>query len=939
MNTLFEEQLNKVKNSLGSAQRIFVLTGAGVSAESNVPTFRGGGGASVWRGMPFEQLSSAQMVEENLPLVWEWFDYRRNIIGECEPNAAHRAIFDWQRAGDFDEFTLVTQNIDGLHRRAGSSKILELHGNIWRARCQMCDETFDVRDLPIDERPPICVLCGDFLRPNVVLFGETLPAKIYETAAERAKTCDVCLVVGTSSLVYPATSLPETARKAGAKIIEINPEPTSLTENSDISLRGKAGEILPLLSQSVIANLNDSEKFVSQSEAAKLRGVSRQRIGQLVKSGRLNTVGEGHDALISVEDLMSLTEAKKGRPRKSEENTIDRKTGETGKSTIAERMSAEGGIGNVRFPKGFDKSKVPPMGGGMTSETHPLRVDFVNSEDFPFLNNLGMTFAPGKKQTGAISGDWNRDLPTDIARLREHYKVNTLISLIEDDELDELGIIDLEKECRAQDIEIIRFPIADFSLPASPDNYVSLISKIVKQINQNKIVVVHCKGGLGRAGMTAACAIVAATDGKLSGADAVKNVRSARKGTVETKAQEDFVRSFDELWKNFIADETEFTDEEFDKNKTINISIGSEWMDEPEELNLDPERLKKFQGCLLGGAVGDALGAAIEFDSIARIRQKFGAEGLTDYASAYGRVGAITDDTQMTLFTAEGLLRGKTRQMHRGLSSAIHAIYFAYIRWLETQGVKLDETEFKYSVCDVQSWLRDLPELNSRRAPGNSCLSALQSGNMGTIETPINNSKGCGGVMRVAPVGLVGLKPFELAMDSAAITHGHSTGYLSAGVLALIISRIINGKSLTDAINHAVYEILPQHANYEETFEACDKALKLAQSKNIPPSPEAVETLGGGWIAEEALAIAVYCSLVYENDFEKALLLAVNHSGDSDSTGAITGNILGSLHGIDTIPEKWLTRLELKNDIAEIAEDLLIGFRSGNDWWNKYPGV
>ena len=350
-------------------------------------------------------------------------------------------------------------------------------------------------------------------------------------------------------------------------------------------------------------------------------------------------------------------------------------------------------------------------------------------------------------------------------------------------------------------------------------------------------------------------------------------------------------------------------------------------------------KLNVFQGCLLGGAVGDALGAAIEFDSIQTIRQKFGEQGLTDYAPAYGRIGAITDDTQMTLFTAEGLLRAAARGNHKGICHPPTIIYHAYLRWLETQGEKINNEQIKRWVYDEKSWLRDLPELNSRRAPGNSCLSALKSGKMGTIEEPINNSKGCGGVMRVAPVCLVGNNPFKLAMDAAAITHGHPTGYLSAGVLALIISRIINGKSLIEAINHAIYEMLPQHANYEETFEACDKAVKLAQNKNIPPNPEAVETLGGGWIAEEALAIAVYCSLVYENDFERALLLALNHSGDSDSTGAITGNILGARHGTGTIPEEWIARLELKNAIFETAEDLLIGFRSGEEWGNKYPGV
>lgn len=353
-------------------------------------------------------------------------------------------------------------------------------------------------------------------------------------------------------------------------------------------------------------------------------------------------------------------------------------------------------------------------------------------------------------------------------------------------------------------------------------------------------------------------------------------------------------------------------------------------------------KLNVFQGCLLGGAIGDALGAAIEFDSIQSIRQKFGEQGLTDYAPAYGRTGAITDDTQMTLFTAEGLLRANTRNHHKGMCHPPTIIYHTYLRWLETQGEKINNEQIKQWVYDENSWLRDLPELNSRRAPGNSCLSALRSGRMGTIEEPINNSKGCGGIMRVAPIGLIADDPFNLGCEAAAITHGHPTGYLSAGVLALIIRQIVDGESLSDAVNHAVYEELPKHKNHEETLAACDKAIKMAQDKDVSPTPETIESLGGGWIAEEALAIAIYCSLACENDFKKAVLLAVNHSGDSDSTGAITGNVLGALYGSEAILNywsDWLERLELEEAITEIARDLSIGFEEDKEWWNKYPGI
>jgi ADP-ribosyl-[dinitrogen reductase] hydrolase len=328
-------------------------------------------------------------------------------------------------------------------------------------------------------------------------------------------------------------------------------------------------------------------------------------------------------------------------------------------------------------------------------------------------------------------------------------------------------------------------------------------------------------------------------------------------------------------------------------------------------------RTDRFQGCLLGGAVGDALGAAVEFDSLEQIRERFGQSGLRDYAPAYGRLGAITDDTQMTLFTAEGLLRA---QQDPSLTLN-ESIYQSYLAWLYTQRIVIDE-RFAEPRVRPPGWLVTIPELNKRRAAGATCLSALRSGKMGTVENPLNNSKGCGGVMRVAPIGLIGESPFVLARDAAAITHGHPAGYLSAGVFALIISNILKHHGLSDSINQAVYEELPRHSDFEETYAALDRGVRLAHDNNIGASPEIVESLGGGWVGEEALSIAVYCSLVHQHDFKRALLLAVNHSGDSDSTGAITGNILGALHGVDAIPSCWLARLELNAEIERVADEL-----------------
>ena len=232
----------ELRERFAGAQRVLVLTGAGISAESGVPTFRGGGQSAVWKGMPFEVISSARMLERDLPAVWEWFDYRRSIIQKLSPNPAHRALARWQNR--FADFTLVTQNIDGLHQAAGARDVIELHGNIWRARCLTCQAQHDLRDAQGD-RPAACMACGDPLRPDVVLFGEMLPPGAFARAAEKAQTCELVFVVGTSALVYPAAALPEMASMAGAYTVEVNPERTPLSNLCDQVLKGKAGEILP----------------------------------------------------------------------------------------------------------------------------------------------------------------------------------------------------------------------------------------------------------------------------------------------------------------------------------------------------------------------------------------------------------------------------------------------------------------------------------------------------------------------------------------------------------------------------------------------------------------------------------------------------------------------------------------------------------------------
>ena len=356
-----------------------------------------------------------------------------------------------------------------------------------------------------------------------------------------------------------------------------------------------------------------------------------------------------------------------------------------------------------------------------------------------------------------------------------------------------------------------------------------------------------------------------------------------------------------------------------------------------------------FQGCLLGGAVGDALGAPIEFMHRIDILQRFGAGGITDYAPAYGGIGTITDDTQMTLFTAEGLLRAWVRGRSKGIASFAGVVGHAYLRWLQTQG----ET----SACtqdfagEEPGWLVQQPGLHSRRAPGNTCLSALRA--MRSFSQPAHNdSKGCGGVMRVAPVGLfawrlgqTAAETFRLGTDLAALTHGHPTGSLTGGVFAVILWALLDGASLTEAMSTAkgILQTQPGHA---ETLHAMAQAEDLAHS--ALPAAQAIAQLGEGWVAEEALAISLYCALV-ARDFAHGVILAVNHDGDSDSTGSIVGNLLGVVHGASAIPARWLGPLELREVISELAADLYafkdwdIGEYSGDPAlnqriWKKYPG-
>ena len=331
----------------------------------------------------------------------------------------------------------------------------------------------------------------------------------------------------------------------------------------------------------------------------------------------------------------------------------------------------------------------------------------------------------------------------------------------------------------------------------------------------------------------------------------------------------------------------------------------------------------KSTACLLAGALGDALGYEVEFLSWPSIQARFGKNGIRQLSLEGGKA-RFSDDTQMTLFTAEGLCLARERG-----EDPLLGVYNAYLCWLRTQGGNADTPYAPLSA------LLSLPEMNRLRAPGNTCLSALNSGFMGLLEPPINHSKGCGGVMRTAPCGLVGRgepfgNPLLLGARAAAVTHGHPLGWIPAGMLADLVDRCLSGAytSLRELTEDSLSATVGAFADRKEigVFEALiRRAMELAEQPVLSPretaavDEPAIRSLGGGWVGEEALAIALYAALRYEKDLKAALIAAVNHGGDSDSTGAICGNILGAWLGMEAIPPDWAEQLELREEIEALV--------------------
>ena len=530
-----------------------------------------------------------------------------------------------------------------------------------------------------------------------------------------------------------------------------------------------------------------------------------------------------------------------------------------------------------------------------------------------------MTLCPGKIQRNGITGAWARDLERDLAVI-EGWGATTMISLMQPRELEAFQVADLPLRASAR-MRHCLLPIPDGGVPDETweASWEQAGPEVREALGRGEKVLVHCLGGLGRTGLVAARLLV---EFGMAPAKAIRLVRAARPGAIETAEQEAYVLGLP-------------------ASSPTDLPVDFLTPGQPSEASnprpyhaVAPDWASRFRGCLLGGAVGDALGAPVEFMDLSAIRSTFGRSGIRDFAPAFGRLGAITDDTQMSLFTAEGLLRHHVGTRCGGSGAdPLGAVGDAYLRWLATQSHPVKMTGFR-----LDGWLIGHRELFSRRAPGMTCLAALKARRAVGDGTPAkNDSKGCGGVMRAAPVGLFAASlgqpsetAFGLGCGVAALTHGHPTGQYPAGVLAMLVCGMVQGWGLPQSIS-AAKELLLRNPGHEETLRAIQAAERLAAG--AVPADEALSELGQGWVAEEALAIALFCAL-RARSLEEGVVMAVNLTGDSDSTGAIAGNLLGAMRGVHEVPLRWLGSLELREVLVDLADDLA----TASAWEARDPG-
>ena len=523
---------------------------------------------------------------------------------------------------------------------------------------------------------------------------------------------------------------------------------------------------------------------------------------------------------------------------------------------------------------------------------------------------------------GEYPGDKYGEKATEKLKHMHHFGIRHFIDLTEEGELAPYSHL------LPSDTTYIRFPIVDCGAPKSIESVQRLLLRIEELKKMEGYVYVHCWGGVGRTGTIVACYL--SQNWKEPELDHTLEVlrrnfsempKSAYRKTPETKEQIDFIEQFINSNKAYKED----------KAKRVPDSI---------------------RGCLMAGAAGDALGYEVEFMSRRSILSRFGENGITKFALDRNGKALISDDTQMTLFTANGMLMGLTRGYMRGIGGRPEKyVDIAYLDWYYTQTGKKREM----LIDDWHpTWLRDLPEMAHLRAPGNTCLSACE--NLFRHEEVRNNSKGCGGIMRVAPMALLnagyasrnenGYSIEELAEaggEIAEVTHMHPLGFLPASLLTVLLYKIVpmSPKQVCEEIDGIVADTVNildriykgnHEADKRYLKELTNRAVKLAHT-DISDA-DAIRQLGEGWVAEETWAIALYCAIRHIDSIEDAIIASVNHDGDSDSTGLVCGNIMGAIYGYEHIKERNIfcpegkqleETLELSEIILALADDISTG--------------
>ena len=530
-----------------------------------------------------------------------------------------------------------------------------------------------------------------------------------------------------------------------------------------------------------------------------------------------------------------------------------------------------------------------PLTPVLTSLNSPIRIGHIPAG--PDLGVIGFTLCPGKWQTNSISGTWRRDLGIDVGALAA-WGAAAMVTLMPMNELLEVQAQGISTACEVHGIEWHHLPIVDVSVPDEAFEIAWTYSglRLREHLRAGRNVVVHCRGGLGRSGTIAARLLV---EMGWNANEAIKAVRTQRRGAIETSAQEAHVQN-------------------------------------TRPLPRDESYAVRVLGCILGGATGDAFGYGIEFDNLNAIHHKHGPLGLCEPLLQGGKL-VVSDDTQMTLFTLEALNLTIPTQMSQPYSDSMlrpfqSACQHAYLRWGDSQGVAVPDL---YDDGDAAR-LHLSPAMRKRQAPGNTCLSAVRAGALGTTPFPINQSKGCGAVMRTAPIGLVqGASPtlaMELGDVAGALTHGHIDGWLPGGALSAMVRLIMKGEEIDVASSRAL-SLLNEHPNFDKalarksgTARLLDTALRLLQCEQA--ANEVFRLLGEGWTGDEALAIGVYAACA-ASEFKDVIRLAANHDGDSDSTASIAGQLYGARHGITAVPHDWVRRLDVLPDALRVIRQFL----------------